>query len=497
MDTILLKALEKDPSRRYQSPAALAEDIRRSLSNQPILARPQTARYQLRKLVARHKITSFLIIAICLLVVAGAVWMSVLYTQANSLRAKAEDEAIKTRLALQAEAAQSELAKKNERASRRVTSVLIEAFRQTDPTLHLTRNVAAKEFFAREILRVGAARVISDLSEEPSLQASLLQAFGEIYVNIGVFDHGQELLERCVDVRRKLGESRELAYANVLMELAVCVHLNGDTHRAATLAEEAVEIYTDKLRSDDPILSRTVSQLGLFYLTIEELDKAMRAFERAGVTGHSIPGHDSGFQAARLSGIAGVLFAKGQTLEAEAVLRKGIELSLADYRPDAIIVCSLRNNLAWVLYHRGEFEDGIHQATLALEGRRVTFSGAHVKISDSLLVLGVLTAESGEPLKGELLLREALRIRTTAVPDAKALIGESQAALAACLGFLRRFDEGDTLMTSGVASLRESYGDQHTDTQLAIRQAVGFYESWGKLERAREYRSLMKPPTTR
>src|SRR5262249_16991760 len=55
VETIALKALEKDPERRYRSAAAMAEDVTRYLTNQPIQARPPSALYQLRKLVARHK----------------------------------------------------------------------------------------------------------------------------------------------------------------------------------------------------------------------------------------------------------------------------------------------------------------------------------------------------------------------------------------------------------------------------------------------------------
>ena len=51
LETIALKALEKDPARRYQSAAILSEDIHRYLTSQPVVARPPSAAYQLRKLV--------------------------------------------------------------------------------------------------------------------------------------------------------------------------------------------------------------------------------------------------------------------------------------------------------------------------------------------------------------------------------------------------------------------------------------------------------------
>src|SRR5207245_8703809 len=67
LDTIVLKALEKEPGRRYQSVSALAGDIERYLTDQPILARPPSATYQLRKLVARHRAPFAFLTAILML----------------------------------------------------------------------------------------------------------------------------------------------------------------------------------------------------------------------------------------------------------------------------------------------------------------------------------------------------------------------------------------------------------------------------------------------
>src|SRR5262249_38413085 len=55
LETIALKALEKSPIRRYASAAAMGDDVQRYLTSQPILARPPSAMYQLRKLIARHR----------------------------------------------------------------------------------------------------------------------------------------------------------------------------------------------------------------------------------------------------------------------------------------------------------------------------------------------------------------------------------------------------------------------------------------------------------
>lgn len=70
VETIVFKAMEKDPARRYQSVTALSEDVARYLANQPIHARPPNPFYQLRKLVARHKLP-FLLLAVVFLLLLG------------------------------------------------------------------------------------------------------------------------------------------------------------------------------------------------------------------------------------------------------------------------------------------------------------------------------------------------------------------------------------------------------------------------------------------
>lgn len=91
VETIVLKALEKEPDRRYQSVSALMDDIQRYLTNQPILARPPSPYYQFRKLVARHKAAFASMATIFLLLLGFGVVMA-----AQSVRiANERDKAVK------------------------------------------------------------------------------------------------------------------------------------------------------------------------------------------------------------------------------------------------------------------------------------------------------------------------------------------------------------------------------------------------------------------
>jgi WD40 repeat protein/serine/threonine protein kinase len=98
LDWIVMKALEKDRRRRYETPDAFASDVARHLSNEPVLASPPSLPYLVAKFVRRHKAGLATATALMLLLTAGAVvgtWQAVRATRAertqSSLRQQAED----------------------------------------------------------------------------------------------------------------------------------------------------------------------------------------------------------------------------------------------------------------------------------------------------------------------------------------------------------------------------------------------------------------------
>src|SRR5262249_51033006 len=102
IETIALKALEKEPERRYRSAAAMAEDVTRYLTNQPIQARPPSALYQLRKLVARHKFPFASLAAVFALLLGFAITMAALSARIARERDKATQQELSNRRLLYA-----------------------------------------------------------------------------------------------------------------------------------------------------------------------------------------------------------------------------------------------------------------------------------------------------------------------------------------------------------------------------------------------------------
>jgi eukaryotic-like serine/threonine-protein kinase len=71
LDTIVLKALQRDPTRRYASAQALADDLQRFLDGRPIAARPESTRYRISKFIRRNKLTTALAASTVIAMVAG------------------------------------------------------------------------------------------------------------------------------------------------------------------------------------------------------------------------------------------------------------------------------------------------------------------------------------------------------------------------------------------------------------------------------------------
>ncbi len=151
---IVLKAMDKDRGRRYETASGLAMDLQRYLADEPIAARPPTTMYRFRKFARRHRVGVVLTGAIAVLVVGFATTMAI---QAN-LIAQERDRA-------QVQATKAE----------QVSTFVTGLFQGSDPNLF-----PGDTLTARELLRRGVERIDTDLADQPDLRADLLGVMGDV-----------------------------------------------------------------------------------------------------------------------------------------------------------------------------------------------------------------------------------------------------------------------------------------------------------------------------
>ena len=211
LDTIVTKALKKDPTERYRSVDAMASDVRHYLAHEPIGARPDTFGYRAAKFVRRHRTGVALGALAALAAIAGAaaiVWQA--------------EEARKQR-----DAAQAQLARAT--ASSEFLGFLLSAAAP-----------AGKKFVAADLLAQGAALVEKQFRGDDPLRAELLAGIGKQHITSQRWDNALPVLERAEEAARLSSDPALRARARCPLGLALTVtgkRKEGEALIAKALAE--------------------------------------------------------------------------------------------------------------------------------------------------------------------------------------------------------------------------------------------------------------------
>lgn len=177
LDWIVLKALESEKDRRYSGVAALAEDIKRHLANEPVSAGPPTATYRLKKFARRHRAFATSFVVALAAIIAGAsvaVWQAY---EANKARREAEEN-----LTLAQEAEKETL--RQTAITNAVNSFLIEdLLGSTD-----LENTTNPRVTLLELIDRAAENVDQRFADEPQIAAILHDTIADVYRTLGRYD---------------------------------------------------------------------------------------------------------------------------------------------------------------------------------------------------------------------------------------------------------------------------------------------------------------------
>ncbi len=218
LDWVVMKCLEKDRSRRYDTASNLARDVERFLKDEPVEARPPSAWYRLRKAVRRNRGKVGAGIALLLLLLVGLAGTSIGLIQARreAERALAAERKAKTE-------------KENTQAT--LEFVWEDVLFQASPWM-----VADRDLKLRDMIDRAAARVEAGTGRPPLVEATLRRMLGAIYTEMGEPDIGKRFLEEALIVQsRELAEADpELLETNYLYGRCLCI-LNRYDDAAAIL----------------------------------------------------------------------------------------------------------------------------------------------------------------------------------------------------------------------------------------------------------------------
>lgn len=339
LQTIVAKALQKEPERRYDSAQAFADDLQRYLQNEPIRARPATTLYLVQRFTRRHRG-----------LVAGAVL---------ALAALLVGSGLAIAWAVRAQDAEKS-AREEARVANRTTEILRWLFVGANPEF-----AAGRDLSAREILAAGRGVVDKALDEDPVATSRVAMILGEVFVALGDFATAENLLLRAYeglrrsiagdDVRlvdalhsrgwallraqryeeagplfaealamhRRLGIVSDTTTAKCLEGLAKVAGQQGEHDGALRLLDEARPL---REREGDPMrLAHHWQSVATTNLMAGHLDAADAAFTKAEAL--LTPAGNEAYLANLLANMGNLRIRQQRLPEAEALFRRVLELS--------------------------------------------------------------------------------------------------------------------------------------------------------------------------
>ncbi|MBI3848903.1 MAG: tetratricopeptide repeat protein [Verrucomicrobia bacterium] len=426
LDWIVMKALEKDRARRYESANGLAMDIQRHLANEPVVARPPSAAYRFQKLVRRNKIAVAATSAVAAALIIGlgvSTWMF-LKEKADRQRALASEQRAET-----------------------VSQFLKDMLKGVGPSVALGRDTK----MLQEILDKTAERVGKDLVSQPEVEAELLSTIGTAYFDSGDYPKAKAMYEQALKLSETLFGGTNASVAASLHGLGRVLHEQHELAEAETVKGRALAIRRAVFTNDHPDVAESLISLSdtlQFGGRVVEAEKPAREglemWRR--LRGRATPDRDV---ATALNALGTVLSKLDKLAEAESVQREALAMwrQLGEKESPALATALIR--LTGVLDVEGKWVEAEELHTQALAMRRKVLGDNHPLVASSFASLAKMFLHHGKPQEAEQMVRDDLANRRRSPPDER---------MAASLDLLRLILRLEGKPADAEAALREALG---------------------------------------
>jgi serine/threonine protein kinase len=370
LDWIVMRCLEKDRARRYETVNGLARDVERYLKDEPVEARPPSAAYRLRKLFRRNKAAVLATAVVAAALVLGttvSTWQAVRATRAEAEALSAEEQATEDRdRALAAEAK----AKAEKETAQAALNFLWQDLRShTIPLLDSDRDLKVRTLLDRL-----TARLDKGSGRPPLVEAAVRQMAGQLYLDVGGGPTARKQLEWALDVqRRELGEEDPQTLAT-MHSLGECLFrmggpLSAEAREASRVLDRTLELRRRVLGDDHRDTLTTMRWAAVATPLLGEDDKKGRLFAEAVEGGtRKYPNDRETLWA--MQDYGGYLIWYGKLDQAKDLLTRCLDRckTLDDQDPLPVLVRAL---LCWAYFCQNDLAAAELHGNEALKGVRI------------------------------------------------------------------------------------------------------------------------------
>jgi tetratricopeptide (TPR) repeat protein len=500
IETIVVKALEKDKARRYASAAGMAMDLRCYLTDEPITARPPSARYQLQKFARRHKAQMAGVAAVFIVFIAGIIGSTWEATRARQAEHAALAERDRATLAEQAATKQLDRALSAERSATAERNRAVAA--ETQSIQERNRAVAEKQRADTEAETARAAETQSIQEQNRAVaekqradtEAATARAVNDFLRNDLLAQAGADTQARPnikpdpdLKVRTALDRAaariaarfntQPLVEASIRQTIGNAYNELGLYPDAQRHLERALALQNRILGESDPITLSTMYDLANdLYRYQRKLAQAEPLFIRVLETRRRVLGDEDPLTLETMNRLGDLYRFQGKDTQAEALLSEalaGFRRVLGEDHPWTL---DTMNNLALVRRLQNKDEEAEALLSKSLEGSRRLLGEEH---PETLIVannLAVLYLNERRYAEAEPLFTNVLEVRRRVLGEAHSETRDTMTALVRLYYQQGKYEEAESLFSQSLERSRRMRGEEHPETLIFTNNLAALYQ---------------------
>ena len=466
LDWIVMKCLDKDRTRRYETANGLADDVVRHMQDEPVVARPPSRIYRFRKLVRRNKLvfTASAAVAFALLLgVAVSVWQAVRATQSETLA--------KQRLA----------------ESEAISKFMTEAFQSPDPARD------GRTITVAETLGTAARKLDAELTNQPARRASLQATLAKTYWALGLRREAVALEEKVRDYHLAVSGPEHPDTLAAISDLAVYYAAVGREVESLKMSEKVLALSRKVNGPEHPDTLKEMSNLAWLYENAGRSDESLKLREEVLALRRKVSGPEDPETISAMNELGLSFGDVGRQDEALKLREQLVPLSRKVNGPEHPATLWAMHWLAYSYGEAGRWDEAIKLQEEVLALRRKVSGPEH---SDTLWAMHTLAYSydySGRRNEALKMREEMLALRRKVSADSPPVLASAMYQLAGSYDEAGRRDEAMKLREEVLTIYLKARGKENADTLWVMHDLAYYYDAAGRCDEALKLREEALP----
>ncbi len=505
LDWIVMKCLEKDRNRRYETANGLALDVQRFLDDEPVLAVPPSPAYRLRKYMRKNRAmltTTAAIVAILIGGIAVSTWQAIRATHAESVALAAQGDAESRRAEMERQKTRAEENERNAEQERQIAEAVRnflddDLLSQADPDARADSLISAgsisedskpnptiRELLDRAASELDADHIEKHFPNQPLVQAEILQTVGVSYLQLGEYSKAIEILKRSMELFQR---HRGIDHPRTLVSMGnlASAYMRAETpDLALPLVEQTLRLWKGKTHPSDSDMLEVMNELAAIYRYSGLRAKAVKLEDETYQLAKTTLGAKDKRTLIFMTNLASDYSQVDKLDLATPLMEEALRLETVQLGPDHVDTLFCMNSLA-VLYDRaGKLEPAFSLTEELVRRSTAKFGAEHPNTLLFKSNLGELYRELGK-------LDQSLSIQEETLRVMKRKLGPDHTYTLSAMGKLahvycdsRKTELGLPLQEETLRLRQLKQGHTHPDTLVTMTQLALMYAQAQNLDRA-------------